>query len=128
MLTITKRLNIPINKYKHLTIDTIIQFFVVVIGGGYKEAYIRACVPSVCGSGAVRAEYLVSQPPLLDNNEYRPFWIEYDEGVVTVGKGGQEQSFMEWDAGAYHGRVPTELHVGISTWKEYKGHGISVSR
>ena len=109
-----------------MTIDNIFQiimyiFPILVIGGGYKEAYIRACMPPVCGSGGVRAEYLVSQPPLLDNNEYRPFWIEYDEGNVTVGKGGQEQSFLEWDAGAYHGRVPTELHVGISTWEDTQG-------
>ena len=95
-----------------------------MIGGGYKEAYIRACMPHLCsknGDGSVYAEYLVSQPPLLDNNEYRPFWIEYDEGVVTVGKGGQQQSFLEWDAGAHHGRVPTELHVGISTYEHTQG-------
>ena len=32
---------------------------------------------------------------------------------MTVGKGGQG-AFMEWDAGIYHQRVPSEVHVGIA--------------
>ncbi|XP_038067281.1 C3 and PZP-like alpha-2-macroglobulin domain-containing protein 8 [Patiria miniata] len=52
---------------------------------------------------------------LVNATEYRPFWIDYKGGVIRVGKGGQEEAFLEWDAGAYHQRVATQVRIGIAS-------------
>ena len=59
---------------------------------------------------------------IVSPTESRPFWIEYAAGVVTVGKGGQATPFLEWNAGAYHGKVSTAVHVGISSWRSVTGY------
>ncbi|XP_038067813.1 C3 and PZP-like alpha-2-macroglobulin domain-containing protein 8 [Patiria miniata] len=59
---------------------------------------------------------------LVNASEYRPFWIDYKGGVVRIGKGGQEAAFVEWDAGAYHQRVPTRVHFGVSSWGNAEGY------
>ncbi|XP_022100077.1 uncharacterized protein LOC110984330 isoform X1 [Acanthaster planci] len=56
---------------------------------------------------------------IVSDVESRPFWIEYKGGVVTVGKGGQTEAFMEWDAASYHDKFPVPVHVGISTYQSY---------
>ena len=49
--------------------------------------------------------------------EYRPFWIEFKDGIVTVGKGGQETGFLEWDAGAYHQQVYAQVYIGVASYR-----------
>ena len=88
----------------------IVHFPSDIGGWGNSKAVIRACHSSVCRGSLV--EY--SEDGLISQEESRPFWIEYKEGVVTVGKGGQG-AFMEWDAGKYHQRVPSEVHIGIAS-------------
>ncbi len=84
---------------------------------------VRACMPHLCttaGDGSLYAEY-TDTSPVTASTEYRPFWIHYDEGLVTAGKGGQQDNLVKWNAGDHHGRVPTELHIGISTWENNHG-------
>ena len=88
------------------------------IGGGQNSASsVRACQDGKCTS-VVRHE----EADLLNEDQYRPFWIEYEGGNVTVGKGGQEEPFLQWDAGAYYGWVPTEVYVGIASGRYADGY------
>ena len=82
-------------------------------GWGSTKSAIRACHSDSCST--LRDEYYESY--ITNKDEFRPSWVEYDGGVVAIGKGGQDTAFLEWDAGAYHGRVPTTVYVGISTGK-----------
>ncbi|XP_038045815.1 C3 and PZP-like alpha-2-macroglobulin domain-containing protein 8 [Patiria miniata] len=85
---------------------------------------------SVNGRAVMRPCYYVECPGvdathdeagLVDANEYRPFWIDYKGGVVRVGKGGQEVAFLEWDAGAHHQGVVTQVRIGIASWASANG-------
>ncbi|XP_033635526.1 uncharacterized protein LOC117296614 [Asterias rubens] len=58
---------------------------------------------------------------LLNETEYRPFWLEYNVGVVTVGKGSQSEGFLEWDAGSFHSKIHSQVYVGISTHERVSG-------
>ena len=58
---------------------------------------------------------------LISATEYRPFWIELKDGVVTVGKGGQETGFLEWDAGAYHHQVYAQAYIGVASYVSAPG-------
>ncbi|XP_033640517.1 uncharacterized protein LOC117300806 isoform X2 [Asterias rubens] len=86
-------------------------FAELTLGGwnGSKTIF-RACHSKTCKD--LFGEY--NEPGIVRQYEYRPFWIEYIKGVVTVGKGGQQMAFSQWDAGAYHGRVTSKVYVGIS--------------
>ena len=79
-------------------------------GSSGSKSVIRACHSDDCTEWF--GEY--NEPGIVNKNEFRPFWIEYIEGVVRVGKGGQQTAFSQWDAGACHGRVTSEVYVGIS--------------
>ncbi|XP_071797803.1 uncharacterized protein [Asterias amurensis] len=84
---------------------------------------VRRCMPHLCetvGFGGLMAEY-TDTTGLTSSTEYHPFWINYAEGVITAGKGGEHESPVEWDAGAHYGRVPNQLHIGISTWENAYG-------
>ena len=100
-----------------LAVHRNIKYFLPVeldIGAWYnRQATIKPCYYKKC-SGIIA---LHEEEGLVDINEYRPFWIEYREGVVKVGKGGQKEAFLEWDAGAYHKRVSTPVNVGIASWR-----------
>ncbi|XP_071802652.1 uncharacterized protein [Asterias amurensis] len=89
-------------------------FAEINIGGwGGDKSVIRACYSYICKD--LFGEY--NEPAgrsTVDEFEFRPFWIEYTEGVVSVGKGGQQTAFSKWDAGAYYGRVTSEVYIGIS--------------
>ncbi|XP_077981785.1 C3 and PZP-like alpha-2-macroglobulin domain-containing protein 8 [Glandiceps talaboti] len=37
-----------------------------------------------------------STPGILSPNEFREFWISYNNGVIRVGKEGDQEAFMEW--------------------------------
>ena len=80
--------------------------------GGWSgsKSVIRACHSDKCTE--LYGEH--NETSIVNKNEFRPFWIEYIEGVVRVGKGGQQTAFSQWDAGAYHGCVTSEVYVGIS--------------
>ena len=91
--------------------NTVLVFICLALGGwnGSKTIF-RACHSKTCKD--LFGEY--NEPGIVRQYEYRPFWIEYIKGVVTVGKGGQQMAFSQWDAGAYHGRVTSKVYVGIS--------------
>ncbi|XP_071784763.1 uncharacterized protein [Asterias amurensis] len=87
------------------------MFAEINIGGwSGSKSVIRACHSDNCTE--LFGEH--NEPGIVNENEFRPFWIEYIEGVVKVGKGGQQTAFSQWDAGQYHGCVTTEVYVGIS--------------
>ncbi|XP_022100076.1 C3 and PZP-like alpha-2-macroglobulin domain-containing protein 8 [Acanthaster planci] len=97
-------------------------FAEIGIGGwSNSKSSIRACYSQICqkllGDDAVHDE-----TGIISDVESRPFWIEYKGGVVTVGKGGQTEAFMEWDAKAYHMKSPVPVHVGISTYHINRGN------
>ncbi|XP_038064483.1 uncharacterized protein LOC119734919 [Patiria miniata] len=72
---------------------------------------LQECVQLLGG----RSEH--TEVDIIVDSESRPFWMEYKHGVVTVGKGGQEEAFLEWDAAAYHRRnISTPVYLGISAW------------
>ena len=58
---------------------------------------------------------------LVNADEHRPFWIGFNDGILTIGKGGQETGFLEWDAGAYHGKIHVEVYVGVASYKHASG-------
>ncbi|XP_071796531.1 uncharacterized protein [Asterias amurensis] len=97
------------------------QLVIIEILFGYqserKKIAVRACMPQHCGDSGREFAMYEDTSPVIIKGEYRPFWIHYAEGVVTAGKGDEQQSLVEWDAGDHHGRVPTQLHIGISTWE-----------
>ncbi|XP_071940974.1 macrophage mannose receptor 1-like [Antedon mediterranea] len=66
------------------------EMYEVVIGGwGNQNSAIRRCIQ--CSN-----EVYVSTPNILNQNEFRGFWITWDDnGKISVGKAGQA-SFMEW--------------------------------
>ena len=74
------------------------------------RSVIRACHADICPEWF--GEH--NERGIVNENEFRPFWIEYIEGVVRVGKGGQQTAFSQWDAGAYYRRITSEVFVGIS--------------
>ncbi|XP_071797142.1 uncharacterized protein [Asterias amurensis] len=87
-------------------------FTAICIGCGWgDETIIRACHPYTCYT---RLE-IYDEAGILDPSEYRSFWIEYEMGTVRIGKGGVTDAILEWNAEAYHGRVPTQVYVGVST-------------
>ncbi|XP_038066791.1 uncharacterized protein LOC119736853 [Patiria miniata] len=89
------------------------------IGGGSGNArtVMRSCYYLECPD----VVSLHKEEGLVNANEYRPFWIDYKGGVVRVGKGGQEEAFLEWDAGAHHQRVATQVRIGIASWASTNG-------
>ncbi|XP_038064730.1 uncharacterized protein LOC119735101 [Patiria miniata] len=93
----------------------------ITIGGWSRQrSAIRACfvyASQECHQllGG-RSEHI--EVDIVVDSESRPFWMAYKHGVVTVGKGGQEEAFLEWDAAAYHHRhISTPVYVGISSWR-----------
>ncbi|XP_071784762.1 uncharacterized protein [Asterias amurensis] len=87
------------------------MFAEITIGGwDGSKSVIHACHSEEC----TELFGVHDEPDIVNQNEFRPFWIEYIEGVVKVGKGGQQTAFSQWDAGAYHGRVTSDVYVGIS--------------
>ncbi|XP_038066788.1 C3 and PZP-like alpha-2-macroglobulin domain-containing protein 8 [Patiria miniata] len=88
------------------------------IGGqNNRRSAVRSCYNVECHDAVATHD----EAGLVDANEYRPFWIEYKGGVVRVGKGGQEEAFLEWDAGAHHQRVATQVRIGIASWAKANG-------
>ncbi|XP_038066316.1 uncharacterized protein LOC119736375 isoform X2 [Patiria miniata] len=82
------------------------------IGGMRNQrAVMKPCFHEMCSD--LIATHL--EAGLVNANEYRPFWIDYKGGVVKVGKGGQQEAFLEWDAGTYHQPVATQVHVGVTS-------------
>ena len=77
----------------------------------------------VCYDGCPSSTFLFShnEDGLVSSDEYRPFWIEWIGGAITVGKGGQSQGFMLADVTAHLNATPDFVHVGISTWSTYHG-------
>ncbi|XP_038067069.1 uncharacterized protein LOC119737068 [Patiria miniata] len=81
------------------------------IGGLKNTRSVMRC--SYAGCSEVFSQHY--EAGLVNATEYRPFWIDYKGGVVRVGKGGQEEAFLEWDAGAHHQRVVTQVRIGIAS-------------
>ena len=93
----------------------------LVIGGSTNKKWsIKACHSKSCRQ--IMSEH--GETAILDASEHRPFWLEYDDGVVSVGKGGQRRDSVRWDAAAYHGFVPRKVYLGISTWRNTGGEWI----
>ncbi|XP_038069496.1 uncharacterized protein LOC119738655 [Patiria miniata] len=91
-------------------------FAEINIGGwGNSKSVIRPCQSDTGGACDV-VQVAHNEQHIVTDMEYRPFWIDYKGGVVKVGKGGQEEAFLEWDAGAHYNRVPTHVRVGIASW------------
>ncbi|XP_071797213.1 uncharacterized protein [Asterias amurensis] len=97
------------------------MFAEINIGGwSGNKSVIRPCHSDICPGWF--GEH--NEPGIVNENEFRPFWIEYIEGVVKVGKGGQQTAFSQLDAGAYHGRVIAEVYVGISGWRNFPSYWV----
>ncbi|XP_071801566.1 C3 and PZP-like alpha-2-macroglobulin domain-containing protein 8 isoform X2 [Asterias amurensis] len=96
---------------------TVSSTFAQISIGGWSnsKSAIRAC-DEPC---AIQVED--EESGLLSETEYRPFWLEYNGGVVNVGKGNQSESFLEWDAGSVHSKTPPQVYVGISTHIKVSG-------
>ncbi|XP_038067049.1 uncharacterized protein LOC119737049 [Patiria miniata] len=96
---------------------TEVSVFAWITLGGWsgKRSVIRACFGC---QELLDGRSVDNEEGIVSGTESRPFWIEYKHGVVTVGKGRQEEAFLEWDAAAYHHRnISTPVYVGISSWK-----------
>ncbi|XP_071797405.1 uncharacterized protein [Asterias amurensis] len=66
------------------------MFAEITIGGwNGSKSVIRPCHSDICPGWF--GEH--NEPGTVRENEFRPFWIEYIEGVVRVGKGGQQTAF-----------------------------------
>ena len=61
---------------------------------------------------------------ILDPSEHRPFWVEFDDGIVSFGKGGEQEALVQWDAAAYYGFVPRKVYLGISTGRYTSGNWV----
>ncbi|XP_038064731.1 uncharacterized protein LOC119735102 [Patiria miniata] len=101
--------------------ETEVSVFAWITIGGWSAqmSVIRACFvhdsPECQQLLGGRSQHI--EGDIVNGTESRPFWIEFKHGVVTVGKGGQEEAFLEWDAAAYHRRnISTPVYLGISAW------------
>ncbi|XP_038064728.1 uncharacterized protein LOC119735098 [Patiria miniata] len=99
--------------------ETSVFAFISIGGWSGEKSAIRGCfsydVPECSQLLGGRSEHI--EGDIVSGTESRHFWIEFKHGVVTVGKGGQEEAFLEWDAAAYHHRIiSTPVYVGISAW------------
>ena len=96
-------------------------FFIAIGSSDNREAFIRTCYSgdsSTCGREKVDTSY---ESGLLSSLEFRAFWVAFsDEGVLTVGKGGEDASFLGWNAGMFHDREYPEVHVGIGTFGDWE--------
>ena len=93
------------------------SFFIAIGSSDNQGAFIRTCYSgdsSPCGR-----EHKVdtsSEQGLLSSLRFRAFWVALSkEGVLTVGKGGEAASFLEWN-----GREYPEVHVGIGTFGDWE--------
>ncbi|XP_033107417.1 macrophage mannose receptor 1-like isoform X2 [Anneissia japonica] len=87
------------------------EMYEVVIGGwNNQNSAIRRC--KQCSN-----EVYVSTPSILNENEFRGFWITWDDaGKISVGKAGQS-AFMEWT----DPNPLTIAYVGYSTGWDSNG-------
>ncbi|XP_022101869.1 uncharacterized protein LOC110985267 [Acanthaster planci] len=92
-------------------------FAEINIGGwGNTKSVIRPCQSETGGGRCKVVQVQHVETGIVSGDEYRFFWIEFKEGVVRVGKGGQEEAFLKWDAGSSLKRVLTQVHIGIASW------------
>ena len=91
--------------------------FVADIGGwGNTKSVIRPCNSETGEQRCKAVQVKHEEKDIVVVDEFRPFWIEYKEGVVKVGKGGQEEAFLEWDVGASLQQVPVRVQIGIASY------------
>ena len=68
------------------------DMYVVVIGDRRgRQASIRKCLQ--CANVASK---LLSQTEFLSDEEFRSFWVSWEDGVIAVGRGDEAAAFMEW--------------------------------
>ena len=66
-------------------------FYQTGIGGwGNTKSAIR------CDRHCYPFDFEVSKDDVLDEFEYRRFWLNYDNGMIQVGQGGQLNPFLKW--------------------------------
>ncbi|XP_038059829.1 uncharacterized protein LOC119730848 [Patiria miniata] len=91
-------------------------FYEIIIGGYTNtKSAIRTC--KACDAGQLQ----ITTNGILSDAEDRLFWIEYNDGNVQVGTGGNSPSPMmskNW----YGGQRPSTVYVGVSTWQDASGH------
>ncbi len=107
-----------------------VVFFLIPALGGWSNT--RAAIRT----GDLKTEYTVggiqtksffNYANQLSVDEDRAFWIEYENGVVRVGKGGEKDAFMEWDGTAEVGYHP-KVNIAISTWERVSGDWVFEER
>ena len=86
---------------------------------GNAKSFLYPCSPKSCFAKVEHTE-----DRLVDVNQYRPFWIQFKEGWVKIGKGGQEGPFLEGNVSAYREQVPIKVHVGISSGQNASGEWV----
>ncbi len=91
------------------------QNYEIVFGGwGNSKSVIREC--TTCSNLEFHVEHNI-----ISDTEFRPFWLSWDSGVISAGKGVVvgDQQFLSWTAPI--ATPPVVNYVSISPWKNSIG-------